>query len=62
MYPYGLFMLMYGRNQHTIVKQIILQLKINNFLKKMMGRLPRKIITDRNVGWYPPLTPTIPNF
>ena len=34
MYPYGLFMLMYGRNQHTIVKQIILQLKINNFFKK----------------------------
>ena len=33
MYTYGWFILMYGRNQHNSV--IILQLKINEFLKKI---------------------------
>ena len=30
-YTYGLFMLIYSRNQHNIEMQIILQLKVNNF-------------------------------
>ena len=32
MHTYGWFILMYGRNQHNIVKQLILQLKINKNL------------------------------
>ena len=33
-YTYGWFMLMYGRNQHNIVKQLSSNWKINKFIKK----------------------------
>ena len=38
MYIYSEFMLMYGRNQTNIVKQIILQLKINKFFKRRLSQ------------------------
>ena len=38
MYTYGWFMLMYGRNQHNIVKQLFSNWKINNVFKKWMRK------------------------
>ena len=39
MYTYGWFMLIYGRNQHTIVKTIFLQLKFKKRREKTLGIL-----------------------
>ena len=48
MYTYGWFMLMYGRNQHKIIKQLS---SIKNKMKRKQTRDWEKIKTDETRDW-----------
>ena len=49
MYTSGRFMLLYGRNQHNIVKQLSSNLKIH--LKRQMHRKTNQMCGDQRWGW-----------
>ena len=44
MYAYGWLMMMCGRGQHNILKQIFLQLKISKFDKELISKIYKQLM------------------